>query len=243
MSKQQSIAHPVLTVNGLSKAFTRPVLKNINLSVDGGQSVLLCGINGAGKSTLLRIMAGLLAPDSGSVTVAGKCLHRESEKVKARLGVIMHQSLLYADLTVEENLDFVAALYNVPQKRQRIASLLEQVGLTAFRYDRAAVLSRGLLQRLSIARALIHQPEIILADEPFTGLDSASVDYLVAMLNSFRQGGGTVILTTHDTALGFRCADRVIVIDKTQIILDRGAAQIEQTQFTQDYLRYARELA
>lgn len=237
------MANPILTVSGVSKTFTRPVLKNIDLSIDRGQSILLCGVNGAGKSTLIRIMAGLLAPDSGSVRLAGKCLHSDSEQVKARLGIIMHQSLVYADLTVEENLDFFAALYGVPQKHQRIASLLEQVGLTAFRYDRASILSRGLLQRLSIARALIHQPEIILADEPFTGLDTASIDYLAAALNSFRQGGGTIILTTHDIALGFRCASRVIVIDRMQVILDRDTTQIQQTKFAQDYLQYARELA
>lgn len=192
---------------------------------------------------MLKILAGLLQPDAGSVFMAGKCLRKENEEVRSKLGIIMHQSMVYPDLTVLENLDFFARLYGVPQRQDRIALLLEQVGLTAFRYDQACVLSRGLLQRLSIARAMIHEPEVILADEPFTGLDMASADYLTGMLANFRERGGTIIMTTHDVTQGLRCADRVVVIDQGHIIFDRDVSQIDQIRFAKDYLLYSRESA
>jgi len=243
LEKPAPSQHAIISVNHVSKAFHRPVLKKVDLLVDVPQSVFVCGINGAGKSTLLKLLAGLLQPDSGSVSIKGKCLRKETEQVKSKLGIIMHQSMVYPDLTVLENLDFFARLYGVPGRQDRIKSLLEQVGLTAFRYDKASVLSRGLLQRLSIARAMIHEPEVMFADEPFTGLDMASVHYLTTMLADFRSRGGTIIMTTHDVTQGLRCADRVIVIDQGQIILDRDIAQIDQTRFANDYLEYSRESA
>ena len=231
----------IISIHEVSKTFDRPVLKKISLSVEKPQSVFVCGINGAGKSTLLKILAGLLQPDCGSVLINGKCLRKETEQVKSKLGVIMHQSMVYADLTVLENLDFFARLYGLPRRQERIASFLEKMGLTAFRYDKASILSRGLLQRLSIARAMIHEPEVILADEPFTGLDLTSTDYLRKMFRHFQDDGGTIILTTHDAAQGLECSDRVIVVDGGQVIFDRAADQVDAVLFSKDYLRYSRE--
>ena len=243
MEKQVPSQQAIISVNHVSKAFHRPVLKQLDLSVETPQSVFVCGINGAGKSTFLKILAGLLQPDAGSVQILGKCLRTQNEQVKSKLGIIMHQSMVYPDLTVLENLDFFARLYAVPRRQDRIKSLLEQVGLMAFRYDKASVLSRGLLQRLSIARAMIHEPEVMFADEPFTGLDMASANYLTAMLADFRSRGGTIMMTTHDVTQGLRCADRVIVIDQGQIIFDRDISQIDQSRFVNDYLQYSRESA
>lgn len=244
--KDQRLSSPkhnqeaVISVHEISKVFARPVLKKISLSVDQPQAVFICGVNGAGKSTLLKILAGLLQPDSGSVLIGGKCFRRDTEQVKSQLGIIMHQSMVYPDLTVLENLEFFACLYGVPQRQQRIAQLLEQVGLMAYRYDKAAILSRGLLQRLSIARAMIHHPRIILADEPFTGLDTQSSEYLTQMLSSFRESGGTVVLTTHDVTQGLRCSDRVIVIDQARIVFDSPTSRIDGDAFSKDYLLYSR---
>jgi len=233
----------VISVKQVSKSFARPVLREVSLLLQEPQSLFLCGINGAGKSTLLKILAGLIQPDSGSVSICGKCLHRETEQVKSKLGIIMHQSLVYPDLTVLENLEFFARLYAIKDRTDKITSILEQVGLTAFRYDKALVLSRGLLQRLSIARALIHDPKIIFADEPFTGLDTRSVDYLTAMLRAFRDKGGTIVLTTHDVTQGLECSDRVVVIDQARIVLDKPTREIDSASFSKDYLRYSRESA
>lgn len=238
MSHSVSAQNSVIRISDVSKAFNRPVLKQLSFSVDVPGTLFLCGINGAGKSTLLKLLAGLLQPDSGSIHINGKCLRRQTEQVKSKLGVIMHQSMVYSDLTVLENLDFFARLYGIPSRKERICELLEQVGLAPFRYDRASVLSRGLLQRLSIARAMIHRPEVILADEPFTGLDTKSSEYLRTMLDHFRQQGGTVVLTTHDVTLGLECADRVVVIDGGKAVLDSPVNDVDHTEFAKDYLRY-----
>ena len=186
---------------------------------------------------------GLLQPDAGTVYISGKNLKLESEQIRVKLGIIMHQSMVYADLTVLENLEFFARLYGITRPNECIADVLEQVGLTAFRYDKAADLSRGMLQRLSIARAMVHQPKVIFADEPFTGLDMTSANYLMSMLKDFRERGGTIILTSHDVFQGLQCADRVIVIDQGRFVFDAGIEQIDRNRFADNYLQYAGESA
>jgi heme exporter protein A len=233
----------VIEVNKVSKSFSRSVLKEVSVSITQPQSVFICGINGAGKSTLLKILAGLLQPDSGSVHIHGKCLRREAEQVKSSLGVVMHGSMVYPDLTVQENLDFVARLYGLRSRTEKVAEMMERVGLHPFRYDKASVLSRGLLQRLSIGRALIHDPTVILADEPFTGLDTDSVRFFTESMEAFRQQGGTIVLTTHDAVQGIACSDRVIVIDRGGILFDRPTSEVDSEVFAKDYLAYARASA
>jgi heme exporter protein A len=233
----------VIDVRKICKSFTRTVLKDVSLSIAEPQSVFVCGINGAGKSTLLKILAGLVQPDAGAVYIRGKCLRREAELVKSTMGIIMHRSMVYPDLTVQENLDFIARLYGLQERVEKIAAMMDQVGLTPFRYDKASVLSRGLLQRLSIGRALIHDPAVILADEPFTGLDTDSVRFLTETMEAFQHLGGTIILTTHDVLQGIACSDRVIVIDRGGIVLDRPTIEIDTAAFAKDYQAYARASA
>ncbi len=239
---QQSEANfAIVTADAVSKAFaSRLVLDDVSISIQTGQSVCLCGINGAGKSTLLRIISGLLQPDKGAVTLCGYDVAIDPDKAKPRLGVISHKSMVYVDLTVFENLMFFANLYGVAEPAKRVEKLLEDVKLTAFRFDKASALSRGLLQRLSIARALVHGPEILLADEPFTGLDAESCKSLIAAFNDFVDGGGTILMTTHDVNMGLRCSSRVVVLDKRKIILDRMTDEIDTAEFAQDYLAFAR---
>ena len=189
--QKNSTDNAVIDINSVSKAFaSKWVLKSIDFVITDGQSVCLCGINGAGKSTLLRIIAGLLSPDKGSVRINGFDTKKEPEKTKAQLGVISHQSMLYSDLTVLENINFFATLYGVRDKAARTEQLLKDVGLFPYRYDKTGILSRGLLQRLAIVRALVHNPTVLLADEPFTGLDSVSSRHLVSILNNFTDNGG-----------------------------------------------------
>jgi heme ABC exporter ATP-binding subunit CcmA len=231
----------VVHITGVVKSFeSRKVLAGIDLDAHKGQSVCLCGLNGAGKSTLLRITAGLLQPDSGSVHVHGHDLHAEPETAKPHLGVIAHKSMVYGELTVLENLLFFARLYGVASPHASVGAMLEDVGLSHFMYDRVSILSRGLLQRLSIARALLHRPSVLLADEPFTGLDSEAAGHLVSVLKEFRDKGGTVIMTTHDIRYGLECCDRVIVLDKARLIFDSVLGEIDADAFQQDYLSYAR---
>lgn len=242
MSKEQQkncTNNTAIVAKSISKTFdARHVLKGIDLTVTAGQTVLICGINGAGKSTLLRIIAGLLQPDNGTVKICGYDLHKDPEIAKPKLGVILHKSMAYADLTVFENLMFFANLYGLQAPADRIKQLLKDVGLVSYSHDKAAILSRGLLQRLAIARAMIHKPTILLADEPFTGLDTDSCEHLVAVLSDFQQKGGTIVMTTHDINLGLRCCRRAIVLDNSKIIFDAPTDTIDADVFAKDYVNY-----
>ena len=242
MSVQQGCSTDVaLSIRSVSKAFTaRPVLKDVSLDLRRGQAACLCGVNGVGKSTLLRIAAGLLRPDAGSVSIEGWDVKEHPENAQRHLGVISHASMAYSELTVLENLGFAADLHGVPDRNERIAELLTETGLGPFRYDRAGILSRGLLQRLGIARALLHRPPVLLADEPFSGLDVAATERLIAVLDVFVRRGGTLLMTTHNISLGLRCCDRLVVLDKGLFLLDKIKDEIDVARFSDDYLCYAR---
>lgn len=230
-----------LSIRSVSKAFTaRPVLKGADFALPRGQAACLFGINGAGKSTLLRIAAGLLRPDAGSVSVEGYAMRTHSEEAKRCLGLISHASMAYAELTVLENLRFAADLYGVADRPRRITQLLVETGLEPFRFDRAGILSRGLLQRLAIARALLHEPVVLLADEPFTGLDGQASEHLIQVFETFVRRGGAILMTTHDCRLGLRCCSRVAVLDQGAIQLDKTKDEIDAERFVEDYLSYAR---
>ena len=240
-SSQTTSAAWAVDIADLYMAFeTRLVLQKIDLQISPGQALCLCGVNGVGKSTLLRIIAGLLHPTRGTVRINGLDLKKQPEAGKAMIGVISHQSMLYPDLTVLENLRFFSRLYGV-QNRSRIDQLLEDVGLVSYRHDKTVILSRGMLQRLAIARAMVHDPSLLLADEPFTGLDLQSAQHLVRVLGEFTNAGGAVIMTTHETNLGLKCCDRVVVLDQGRLIFDTPRDQIDHGRFTDDYLSYARD--
>jgi len=231
----------VITITSVSKAFgSRVVLDNVDLGVYKSQGICICGVNGAGKSTLLRIIAGLLRPAKGSVRLCGFDVSVEPEKAKPHLGLISHKSMLYPELTISENLRFFARLYGVRNAHDRIQKLIEDVGLSPYRYDRACVLSRGMLQRLAIARAIVHNPTVLLADEPFTGLDTQASQHLINVLDKFQADGGTLVMTTHNTRLALECCDRVVVLDKGNFIFDAKTSQIDTGPFIEDYCAYAR---
>jgi len=231
----------VINVKSVSKAFnTRNVLRDITIDIGAGQGVLICGINGAGKTTLLRIIAGLLQPDIGSIELCGYNIQKDPEKAKSQFGMISHKSMVYPELTVIENLSFFATLYGVKDSETYITELLQDVGLSSYKYDTASILSRGLLQRLAIARALVHQPVLLLADEPFTGLDDKSCHHLITVLTEFTSNGGTIVMTTHDIDLGLQCCNRVAVLDKSNLIFDAGTSDIDTEKFLRDYISYAR---
>jgi heme exporter protein A len=230
----------VISVKSVSKAFdTRDVLKDINIEIKTAQTVLICGINGAGKSTLLRIIAGLLQPDKGSIELSGYNIRKDPEKAKSKSGMISHKSMVYPELTVLENLSFFATLYGVKDSDAYITELLKNVGLSSYRYDKAGILSRGLLQRLAIARALVHQPTLLLADEPFTGLDSEATSLLINVLDEFKNNSGTIVMTTHDTDIGLKCCNRVLVLNNSNVIFDALTSDIDTEDFSKDYLSYA----
>ncbi|UCG48524.1 MAG: ABC transporter ATP-binding protein, partial [Phycisphaerales bacterium] len=190
---------PLIDVAGLSKSFAgHIVLNGISFRLPAGRGLCICGPNAAGKSTLLRIAAGLVPPGDGGVRICGYDLRKQPEKGKAALGAIFHSSMVYPQLTVLENLRFFAALYAVRQAETRINELLERSGLMPYRYDAAGILSRGMTQRLAISRALVHAPAVLLADEPFTGLDVDAASHFTDVLNEFRRAGGSFVMTTHN---------------------------------------------
>ena len=201
---------PVVSAAGLAKRFG-PItaLAGVDFEVGAGAVVAVLGPNGAGKTTLLRILAGLARPSAGAVRYAGGADRRSARRF---VGYIGHATFLYPQLTARENLHFTAQLYGVEDADARIAKLLAELGLEAVADRAAASFSRGLAQRLAIARALVHDPQLVLLDEPFTGLDPVSADRLAARIDALRGAARAVVLVTHDLARAAALADRAIVL-------------------------------
>ncbi len=203
----------MVEVQGLVQQYGfRPVLRGLDLHVEAGQIVVVLGANGAGKTTLLRVLASLARPTRGSVRVAGCHLPRQAALARRRIGVVLHQSLLYGDLTVEENLRFYGRLYGVEPLASRIDHLLDLVGLKNRRTDLVRTLSRGMQQRLAIARAVLHRPPLLLLDEPYTGLDPEAVASLDGLLRESVGRGCAVVMTSHEPTHAVRLEARVDVL-------------------------------
>ena len=210
-----------IVLAGAAKRFgTHTALHPIDLVIPHGQAVLLAGANGAGKSTLLRLAAGLCRPSAGSVKINGRDPQRITE-ARAEIGLLSHQTLLYDELTARENLRFFAQLYGLDNPDKRLAAALAAVDLKERLDQRVGLFSRGMKQRLAIARAILHSPSTLLLDEPFTGLDSSASAALHRLLLHFRQEGRTYILVTHrlDEAKGL--VERLLVIKRGQSRLDQ----------------------
>jgi len=195
----------------------KPVLRGLDFRVEHGEFVALVGPNGAGKTTFLRILATLSKPSMGEVRVAGYPLPAQATAVRRRLGVVSHQPLLYGDLTAEENLRFYGRMYAVSKLKRRIEVVLEMVGLNARRRDLVRQFSRGMQQRLAIGRAILHDPEILLLDEPHTGLDQEAAAMLDALLLDVADRGRTVVMTSHDLTRAADLAERVDILHKGKI--------------------------
>ena len=218
----------MIEVRSLVKTFgLKPVLRGLNLHLEAGEFVALLGPNGAGKTTLLRILASLARPSLGEVRLAGHRLPGEAAAVRRILGVVSHQPLLYGDLTAEENLRFYARLYSLPEAKRRIDEILEMVGLDRRRRDRVREYSRGMQQRLAIGRAVLHDPLILLFDEPHTGLDQEASAMLDGVLRQVAGRGRTVLMTSHDLLRAADLSSRIDVLSGGVIArsLSRGQAE------------------
>lgn len=223
-------ADRIIEVRKLTKTFgLNPVLRGLDLDVPRGQFLTLLGPNGSGKTTLLRILGALARPTGGTVRIGGWDLPAEAEFVRAQLGVVSHQPLLYDTLTAEENLLFFARLYHLPRetRRARVAEVLERVGLARRARDVVQTYSRGMQQRLAIARAILHNPAILLLDEPYTGLDQDAAAVLDDLLHQVATEGRTVIMTTHDLRRGHALADRIAILSRGQIVFDAPCREID----------------
>jgi heme exporter protein A len=206
----------VVVLEGVSRKFGAVrALSNITLEIPSGSTVAVLGPNGSGKSTLLKLVAGLLLPTTGAVTVAGL----PPRQAKARLGYLGHEPFLYRYLSATENLRFYADLYRV--ERAKVAPLLEQVGLGHKVEALVRTFSRGETQRLGLARALLHDPDYLLLDEPFAGLDEAGSDRLPTLID---RPGRTVVLSTHDRVKAAQIADRLLHITEGRLVSGGGPA-------------------
>ncbi len=206
----------IIELEGLSKRFgSLNALDGVNISIDEGESFALLGPNGAGKSTLVKILSTLIKPTSGTVRIAGYDLPQESRKVKKVIGVVSHSTFLYDELTAMENLRFYAGAFGVDPKMAD--SLLEKMGLLERAHDLVDGFSRGMKQRLSIARSLLHGPKILILDEPSTGLDLQGKQLFYDIIGELNSQGKTILLTTHQMDEAERLCRRAAILSKGNV--------------------------
>ena len=202
-------------------------LGGVSIQIPRGEFVTLFGRNGAGKTTFLKIAATLMRPTHGTLRIEGIDIRKEPERARRHIGFLSHNTFIYRDLSAIENLRFFCRLYGVDGSDDRLMGLLERVGLRRRANDAVRAFSRGLQQRMGIARVLLHDPSLILLDEPYTGLDGQAVAMLNAVLDEIVAAGRTVILTTHDLEQGLRAASRALVMDRGKVVVSSVAADPE----------------
>lgn len=218
----------MIEVKKLTKRFgLKTVLRGLDFRVEEGEFVALLGPNGAGKTTFLRILSSLSRPTFGEVLIGGYRLPDQAAAVRRRLGVVSHQPLLYGDITAEENLRFYAKMYGLHKPEKRIEEVLEMVGLAPRRRDLVRTFSRGMQQRLAIGRAVIHDPDVMLFDEPHTGLDQDASQMLDTVLLEVAARNRTVVMTSHDLARTGDLASRFDVLSRGKIIAQVSRQSIE----------------
>jgi heme exporter protein A len=218
---------PAIELEGLTRRYgDREALSDVSLALEPGRTLVVFGPNGAGKTTLLRVLATLLRPHGGTARVLQRELPREGWAVRGRIGFLGHASLLYRDLTARENLRFHARLHDVP--RARVDELLDAVGLRARADDPVHTYSRGMVQRAAVARAVLHDPELLLLDEPTSNLDPHAADLVEPLIGA--SSGRTRVLTSHDPVGGLRGADLALGLRAGRAELLAPAAQVDREQ-------------
>jgi heme exporter protein A len=239
MTTPNILANPSVQIQNVQKWFGHTVaLQGVSLTVQPGEFVVFLGRNGAGKSTLLRVLARIVKPNSGSVQVCGIDVLKNPELIRSRLGFVAHSSFLYRHLTAFENLLFFARLYQVPHPENRVQETLRWVGLEKQAKRQIGGFSRGMQQRLAIARAVLHNPEILLLDEPFTGLDLEAAELLGQWLKNFVESQKTVIMATHDLEQGLEGAGRWAIVDHGKIMEEMTERLVSVRE---KYKRFLRE--
>jgi heme exporter protein A len=212
-----------VSIRKLSKVFGKnPVLKSLDLDLEKGEFAVIFGPNGAGKTTLLKLISTLTTPTEGSVFVSGFNVVEEPEKARREIGLLSHESYLYGELSAKENLRFFGQMYGIKAQEleERISSLLEDTGLVAKKDERVSTFSRGMKQRLSIARALLHRPSILLLDEPYTGLDPGASLVFENLIKSLEFQKSTKLMVSHDLERGFALSSRLLILNKGKFVYD-----------------------
>ncbi len=230
----------VIEACGISRRFASVhAVEALDLRVEAGAAVALFGPNGAGKTTLLRMLATLLRPTRGDLRLFGRSVSDGGPYARRRIGFLSHHSFLYPDLTPTENLEFYARMFRVAAPAERAHHLLDRVGLLGWAHRPVRTLSRGLEQRCALARALLHEPDLLLMDEPFTGLDVDAANVLRDMLRQAHARGTTLMMTTHDLAQGFALCRRALILVRGRLVWSGGIQEHERERFERTYLAAA----
>jgi heme ABC exporter ATP-binding subunit CcmA len=211
------------------------VLRDIDLELPWGEVLSLFGPNGAGKTTLVRLLAGLARPTDGSIRIAGLNPEPRGIDVRRLLGVVTHQTFLYDELTARENLRFYARMYGLDSADERIEEVSATLGSTSYLDARVRTLSNGMQKRVSLARAVLHRPRLLIFDEPEAGLDQEALELLQALLEAHRAEGGSAVVTTHNVERGLSIADRVIILANGRISYDEPSGALEPVSFRDTY--------
>jgi heme exporter protein A len=229
-----------IRLRGVTKTFGATVaLRGVDLEIPAGSYVALMGANGAGKSTLLKVVAGLAVPTKGTVTIAGVEMRRAGPRLRAKVGVVAHESMLYPDLSARENLRFHARLFGVRDAARAIRETAELLGVDRVLDRPVRSLSRGTKQRVALTRALLHDPSVILLDEPYTGLDEAAAAALSAMLEDLATASRVILVTLHDVARAISGPRRLVVLSDGRVVLD-APTDDRETDVADTYLRLLR---
>jgi heme exporter protein A len=203
----------------------------VDLALAEGETLAIVGPNGAGKTTLLRMLATLHRPDAGELAVAGFPVPDQAAKARERIGYLGHDPLVYLDLTAYQNLELFADLYRIPNARRRIEELLDEVGLLSRAFEAVRTFSRGMAQRLGIARLLLHEPPLLLLDEPQSGLDAPGTALLTRLLGE----GRSVVMVTHDVERAVGVADRIVVMRAGRVRLEQATRDTSAESFRRVY--------
>ncbi len=227
----------VIHARGIVKKFGfKTVLRKIDLSLNRGDFLALFGPNGAGKTTFIQILCSLMRPTSGEVCVLGYDTRYDREALCRTIGVVSHNPFLYDNLTALENLKFFGKMYEVPELEDRVEELLVSVGLIEYINDPVQTFSRGMRQRLSVARAIIHDPAILFLDEPYTGLDPHGMEDLKQILKRFHGQGKTIIMTSHDLPKGLELCNQAAILKSGTLIYLGDISTINRDEFIGTYL-------
>ena len=212
-----------------------PALRGIDLMVSRGECLVIFGPNGAGKTTLLKILSTLIKPSAGSVWLDDIDIRDKPVQIRRKVSLVSHQTFLYDNLTVYENLKFYGKMYDVPDLEQRIREVVSWVQLESRLHDRVGMLSHGLQQRASIARAIIHNPSILLLDEPEVGLDPHASTMIRDVLVSINAGSRTVVMTTHNLEHGLELGDNVIILNRGKVVYQASKQEVDTGNFRRVY--------
>lgn len=226
---------PAVEVRELTRTFgVRKALDSVDFELPRGAFLSVFGPNGAGKTTLVKVLTTLTVPSKGTARILGLDVVEDAVELRSRIGLISHNPLLYPDLSAEENLRFFADMYGVDDVEDRVRELLVAVELDHRRLDLVRTFSRGMLQRLSIARALLHRPEVLFLDEPYSGLDPHAVDILDSLIAQIREDH-TFVMISHDLDKGLELCSHSLILAKGKVVLDSPRAEIDEAEFKEIY--------